>query len=311
MGGRCGFTLLGVAAGYGDLDLVKWLLEVQGANIHLGDGQGTSPLVMAAENGKTQVMHYLISKGANIHFSDTTSSGIPALTTPLHGAVRYGQVKAAAVLLSYGATISKDCGCETPIKQAYRLLEMIAHRNARDPRDNINMYRYSIEQYPDVSKIPSTDNLIMILQVMGENYRHHSFVKETSATNHSDGNGEKSTENNSNSVSLMTQVEEKASADFIHLIKGINKVFNQLYTQILPYHLKINILEFLYGALDDHAASRTEKLLLEPSVTSYVGTSSQAPGRASLTGLYGSINQQGNAIVEETTKTASRKCIIM
>ena len=54
-------------------------------------------LYIAARNGHTRICEYLINKGMEINEIQSTGS------TPLHGAVYYGQTNVVKLLLNYGA----------------------------------------------------------------------------------------------------------------------------------------------------------------------------------------------------------------
>jgi len=60
---------LGWAVKNGDLDKVKDFIESQGTNVNV-DIDGRSPLHYAADYGQTEVLQYLVSKGANINTKD-------------------------------------------------------------------------------------------------------------------------------------------------------------------------------------------------------------------------------------------------
>jgi ankyrin repeat protein len=66
---RGGFTALLFAARQGHLPVVKTLVEA-GADINLGDPDGTTPLIIAIINFHYDVAAYLIEQGADVHAAD-------------------------------------------------------------------------------------------------------------------------------------------------------------------------------------------------------------------------------------------------
>jgi len=95
-----GITPLIVACHYGDVDWVKRIVDVWGAEVndaavyflYLSNGQKISratPLFVAAFNGHTSIVEYLVAKGASV-FSKTSSEDIGGHydgLTPLYGAL--------------------------------------------------------------------------------------------------------------------------------------------------------------------------------------------------------------------------------
>jgi ankyrin repeat protein len=58
-------TILESAIAFGDLDFVKYLVEM-GADINIANGGGISPVMVAAEFGYLDIVKYLVEHGANI-----------------------------------------------------------------------------------------------------------------------------------------------------------------------------------------------------------------------------------------------------
>jgi ankyrin repeat protein len=54
--------LLHIAAGFGKLDVVKYLIEAQGADVKATDKYGKTPLRQAAKNGHWDVVKYLVEE---------------------------------------------------------------------------------------------------------------------------------------------------------------------------------------------------------------------------------------------------------
>lgn len=65
-----GLTLLHWAADRGDLDIVRYLVEVKKANLNSRDGEGQTPLHYAAACGYSNIVQYLIEAGANFNIVD-------------------------------------------------------------------------------------------------------------------------------------------------------------------------------------------------------------------------------------------------
>ena len=97
------------------MDIIKWLIEEQGANINLGN-DGHTPLLIATNQGHIEAMYYLISKGANVNLAATSDCrdnyerDTSEATTPLHQTLRYGQVQAAKILIENKTLIKKSKG---------------------------------------------------------------------------------------------------------------------------------------------------------------------------------------------------------
>jgi len=84
-----------VAAGGGDLDAVKTLLE-EGADVDVVDDEERSPLLSAARNGHLQLVQLLLEKGADLDKGDGEGD------TPLTAAAAAGHVDVVKFLLERG-----------------------------------------------------------------------------------------------------------------------------------------------------------------------------------------------------------------
>ena len=71
------YTPLHIAAGYGEVDIVKILLDLQINDIHCRDELGCTPLHHACEEGRLNVLRVLLERGANVEAVD--ESGCTAL----------------------------------------------------------------------------------------------------------------------------------------------------------------------------------------------------------------------------------------
>ena len=89
---ECGRSLLYYAAGFGQLEMIQFLLE-QGAT-HAPRVNGITPLSTAAASGAVEAMELLLENGAT---HDPDDSGY----TPLNTAAYYGHIDAVEVLLRH------------------------------------------------------------------------------------------------------------------------------------------------------------------------------------------------------------------
>ena len=87
------------AAGAGDVEKVRALLAVDRTAVDAKDGNGHTPLLIAAANGQIEVMKLLLEKGAAVDAKDSNGS------TPLTLAVWQGYLDMAKLLLEKGAAV--------------------------------------------------------------------------------------------------------------------------------------------------------------------------------------------------------------
>ena len=106
-----GQTALHNVAGRGTAYKNATLLMEKGADINAQDNFGRSPLFMAAwSNDPDGMSKFLILNGAEVNPSncmdEKTCACFPNFTTPLHAAVRHGQLEMAKNLVASGARIN-------------------------------------------------------------------------------------------------------------------------------------------------------------------------------------------------------------
>ncbi len=123
-------NLLGIAAGEGKLDILKFLVET--SKIDLEDKEydpeaksdaGWTALQWAGSNGHTAVTEYLIKKGANVNANHTPDRG-----TPLSYAMQNAKFDVATLLVKNGADVNlKDNNGVAPLMYAvvHNSLEMV------------------------------------------------------------------------------------------------------------------------------------------------------------------------------------------
>jgi ankyrin repeat protein len=94
-------TPLLIAARNGRVEVVRVLLE-HGADVNVPNEDHSTPLLVAAEWGKAEVLHVLLEHKADVNARSKEQS------TPLHMATEYGSVEAVRVLLEHGASIGEE-----------------------------------------------------------------------------------------------------------------------------------------------------------------------------------------------------------
>ena len=112
-----GKLALGVAAGYGQMEAVKFLLA-SGADLHATDKVGT-PLHWAAGNGQLEMVRFLISQGADINLKNQSRIDPWRGHTALFNAAAGGHVKVIEMLLREGANADEKTNKGlTPLMEA-------------------------------------------------------------------------------------------------------------------------------------------------------------------------------------------------
>lgn len=169
-----GRTLLSVCAMQGETEVALWLLEQQKATVDLPDAHGLTPLCYAARNNQVKMLELLIDKKANVYYSSEFSTDAPtvgrlaARTTPMHIAVKFGNVEAVQCLLPYAPFYLHNSIGENPVDLAKNLL--IANERYRYNRS-------SIWSSPQFSDNPSTSKLCDILKILekGKIYKNSQY----------------------------------------------------------------------------------------------------------------------------------------
>ncbi|KAI0380524.1 ankyrin repeat-containing domain protein [Hypomontagnella monticulosa] len=109
-----GGTRLGYAAGWGNEEIVKLLLE-NGADAGSKDGRGYAPLIYAANRGHERVMALLLERGVDVEPQGRDGR------TPLYFAEMHGYQGAVRMLLERGANPNiRDFYGSTPLSIAVR-----------------------------------------------------------------------------------------------------------------------------------------------------------------------------------------------
>jgi uncharacterized protein len=105
-------TALLFAARAGDLESAK-LLVAAGANVNDADAWGVSAAVMAAHSGFTDIVEFLLDKGANVN---ADAAGF----TALHAAIMRRDERLVTVLLAHGADPNAVLRTWTPTRRSSR-----------------------------------------------------------------------------------------------------------------------------------------------------------------------------------------------
>jgi ankyrin repeat protein len=105
-----GETALMFAARVGDLDSAKLLL-VAGANVNDADAWGVSAVTLAAHSGFTDLVEFLLNKGAD-------PNAAPNGFTALHEAIKRRDEKMVAALLDHGADANAHLRTWTPARRS-------------------------------------------------------------------------------------------------------------------------------------------------------------------------------------------------
>lgn len=122
----------------GDLAKVKKIIESDPSQLQAKTEEGKSPLHMATGWGQTEVVKWLISIGADLNALNNNGG------EPIHVAASQNQPECAAILLEHGADIEsvRQLGGMTPLaiavlKDNYEVAEFLLKNNA-NPRAMVN-----------------------------------------------------------------------------------------------------------------------------------------------------------------------------
>jgi len=106
--------LLHRASTFGDVDIARHLLDA-GVGVSPADGEGLTPLYVAARNGHEAVARLLVDRGAEVSGADCWG------TMPLHYAAGSGHGMVARLLVDQGADVSgADRWGTTPLHHAVK-----------------------------------------------------------------------------------------------------------------------------------------------------------------------------------------------
>jgi len=94
------------AAGNGDLEQVKHIIEEKGVDVNMADYDGRTALHLAASEGQVEVVNYLIGRGADVTLKDRWGG------TPLSDAERGHFDNICEILVGAGASRSRFRGGE-------------------------------------------------------------------------------------------------------------------------------------------------------------------------------------------------------
>jgi cytochrome c len=159
------------AARTGDLSKIKSYLDA-GANIDELDGEKNTPLFIAAKWGKTDVVKFLVNKGADLAHASAGPFG--SLGTPLHAAVGRSQLETVKVLLELGADANQpDAGAGPPLHIALSKSDM-------GMADLLQEYGAEPVSAPPVNHLVKSADLALGKQVSGTCSVCHHIGKEPS-----------------------------------------------------------------------------------------------------------------------------------
>ncbi|PJZ69582.1 hypothetical protein CH373_08695 [Leptospira perolatii] len=126
------------AAALGDLESVKKCLSANSSDLESYSPDGWTPLHLASHFGRTELVRYLLEKGANIQAKSRSKFSYG--NSPLHAAVASGKEETVKLLLEKGAdpNFSQEEGGYTPLHIAAsrtgggKLVQMLLEKGA-DP----------------------------------------------------------------------------------------------------------------------------------------------------------------------------------
>ena len=130
-------TPLCVAAAYGNLDILSFVLE-NGADINAAistSARGLTPLMLAVQKYHSNAVNYLLEQGADVNLQDKAGY------TALHTAAACGNYNALRSLIYYGADVNaRNRYNRTPLMLACQVVNKEAIHNFIDEHDLEKIY---------------------------------------------------------------------------------------------------------------------------------------------------------------------------
>lgn len=199
------FLNISYASSFGLLDRVKYLVEVEKADVNeVEEEDGTTPLMKAAGNNKTEVVNYLIEQGALINVTDHK------ISSPLIAAAMNSNVEIMDILIAHGAdlelrskkkamTVLAWCAAESVIDSMEYLLLHGADLEARGEwgftplmvaiaRESIASIAYLVEKGA-VINVSGVDHPVMLAIEIGRLDIVKLLIEHGADLTHRDGKG--------------------------------------------------------------------------------------------------------------------------
>lgn len=127
----------------GNVGVVRDLIGVKGVSTEVTTKVGSTPLLAAAAYGQTEVVKYLLSRGANINARDRNG------TTALMWAVYKGNIEIAKLMIQSGAdqTLKRDDGDRAiDIAKRWGRQDLVALLSGQTPQPAANLRQPAREQ---------------------------------------------------------------------------------------------------------------------------------------------------------------------
>eukprot|EP01130_Rhizamoeba_saxonica_P005191 TRINITY_DN2077_c0_g1_i2.p1 TRINITY_DN2077_c0_g1~~TRINITY_DN2077_c0_g1_i2.p1 ORF type:complete len:400 (+),score=74.93 TRINITY_DN2077_c0_g1_i2:80-1279(+) len=182
---RQGSSALLLAASFGHLDIVKYLIEELGCNIHDQRTDGSTCILRAASRGHTELVQWLLENGANILDRDRCED-----TSAMHASAG-GHLETLKLLQEYGSDVKNErssSGSNCLIRAASRgqvhivkwLVEQGVSLNDRTSKNkqalhyaarnaNIKTVKYLVESGADTSSMDSSGMNALDCAIKGKN----------------------------------------------------------------------------------------------------------------------------------------------
>jgi ankyrin repeat protein len=138
-----GNTPLHWAVRYGQLDVVKYLVEEKGADVNAANKDGNTPLHWAVRYGKWDIVKYLVEeKGADVNAANNDGN------TPLHWAAEKGKLDVVKLLIEHGADLLTRNNHDTVLHRAVSgNSEQVIRIILNKVKEIFNQYSQQIYQY--------------------------------------------------------------------------------------------------------------------------------------------------------------------